>query len=332
MTSVGTWIDLKKLEDPELQRLAAKLPGTVMKSRADATVKKYLGAFQRWETWASGYNFIPLPAKDYQVALYLQHLGDTSKSKAAVEEACNALAWVHSSSGLPSPTSCTFVQTTLQGLQRMLAKPVTKKTPVSVELLAKMVEDATKTGSLSDIRLATTCLLSFSGFLRFNELVNMRPCDIKIQEEWMTIHLPRSKMDQLRKGDELLIARTGNATCPVAMLEQYMRKSHTPWEDQRPLFRPICKSKNGERLKAYGSVSYSCMRDLFKKKLKALGVDPEEYGLHSLWAGGATAAANRGVTDRLFKRHGRWQSENAKDGYIDDSVEQRLEVSKNLGL
>ena len=84
-----------------------------------------------------------LPAKDYQVALYLQQLGDTSKSKATVEEACNALAWIHSSSRLSSPTLCPFVQTTLEGLQRMLVKLVTKKTLVSVELLAKMVEDAT---------------------------------------------------------------------------------------------------------------------------------------------------------------------------------------------
>lgn len=34
----------------------------------------------------------------------------------------------------------------------------------------------------------------------------------------------------------------------------------------------------------------------------------------------------------MFKRHGRWKSENAKDGYIKDNVESRLEVYKNLGL
>ena len=38
--------------------------------------------------------------------------------------------------------------------------------------------------------------------------------------------------------------------------------------------------------------------------------------LHSLRAGGATSAANVGIPDRLFKRHGRWASENAKDGYV----------------
>jgi len=48
--------------------------------------------------------------------------------------------------------------------------------------------------------------------------------------------------------------------------------------------------------------------------------------------GGATAAANAGVPNRLFKRHGQWKSENVKDGYIKDSIESRLQVSKKLGL
>ena len=45
-------------------------------------------------------------------------------------------------------------------------------------------------------------------------------------------------------------------------------------------------------------------------------MDPKQFGMHSLRAGGATAAANAGVLDRLFKRHGHWRSETAKDGYI----------------
>ena len=59
-----------------------------------------------------------------------------------------------------------------------------------------------------------------------------------------------------------------------------------------------------------------------------LGFDPALFGMHSLRAGGATAAANAGVEeDRLFKRHGRWKSESAKDGYVKDSLDRRLKVS-----
>jgi len=61
-----------------------------------------------------------------------------------------------------------------------------------------------------------------------------------------------------------------------------------------------------------------------------LGFPAHEFGLHSLRAGGATAAVNASVLDRIFKRHGRWKSENAKDGYV--KLENCLMVSKNLGL
>eukprot|EP00731_Ephydatia_muelleri_P008495 Em0004g833a len=47
---------------------------------------------------------------------------------------------------------------------------------------------------------------------------------------------------------------------------------------------------------------------------------------------GAIAAANAGVQDTLFKQHGRWKSESAKDGYGKDSVQRWLEVSKDLGI
>ena len=77
----------------------------------------------------------------------------------------------------------------------------------------------------------------------------------------------------------------------------------------------------GERLKESGSISYTCLWEQFKRKFAKLGYNPTEFGLHSLQAGGATMAVNAGVPDRLFKRHGKWKSENAMDGYVDDSVE-----------
>lgn len=52
--------------------------------------------------------------------------------------------------------------------------------------------------------------------------------------------------------------------------------------------------------------------------------------MHSLRAGGATEAANSGVDDRCWKRNGRWKEDNGKVGYVADSLERRLDVSKSL--
>ena len=79
-------------------------------------------------------------------------------------------------------------------------------------------------------------------------------------------------------------------------------------------------------------MSYTTMREQFKKKVKELRYPADVFGLHSLRAGGTSAAANAGVSDCLFKRHGRWRSDNAKDGYIEDNMDKRLSVTRQLGI
>ena len=149
-----------------------------------------------------------MPAKNHHVALYIQFRADSTKSRSANEEACNPIAWVHSTAGLSFPTVSPFVKATLEGLQRLLAKLTVKKAPVTPVMLEEMVRDTRKSQTLSDLRLVTACLLAYAGFLRFSKLVNIRPCDIKIQEDKMILYIPWSKTDQLRKGDELIIVRT----------------------------------------------------------------------------------------------------------------------------
>ena len=148
----------------------------------------------------------------------------------------------------------------------------------------------------------------------------------------MVIWIVSSKTDQLRQGDELVIARTSTSLYPVGTVERYMQMTNIHLGSDEKLFRQIIKTKRGEKLRDAGGLSYTTLRENFKDKLIQLGFDAQQYGLHSLRAGGATAATNAEIPDRLFKRHGRWRSENAKDGYVADSLESRLSVTKKLGL
>ena len=45
-----------------------------------------------------------------------------------------------------------------------------------VDMLERIIGDAEESGSLSDLQLATACVLGFSGFLRFDELIKLRAC------------------------------------------------------------------------------------------------------------------------------------------------------------
>ena len=152
---------------------------------------------------------------------------------------CNAVAWVITTASLTPVTAHPFVKATLEGLQQTLAKPIVKKEPVTVEMLEAVVQDARSSGHLSDLRLATACLMGFAGFLRSDELINLWPCDITIDAEMMSMKIVQSKTDQLQQGHSVVVARTGMSTCPVAMLEQYLLRTSTAADDKIFLFRPF---------------------------------------------------------------------------------------------
>lgn len=334
VASAQIWNEFKGLQNPELKSLAERIPDTVLASRANSTTKKYRNAVERWKKWASQRDLDYLPIAVSKFALYLQWVGETSQSRAAVEEAVNAASWLQRIRGEDvlvsrNPLICSIVE----GFQRQLARPKVKKSPVTPGILQEIVASHGLNPSLADLRLAAICLTAYTGFLRFDELNRLRGCDIKIYKEKMELHIIASKTDQYRQGASLLIARTGTNTCPVAMMEKYIATGGIDLTSQEKLFRGIVRTKKRETLRASGSLSYTRMRELVLGKLRELGYDAKKFGLHSFRAGGATAAANaQGVTERNFKRHGRWKSESAKDGYVEDSEESRLLVSKSIGV
>ena len=118
------------------------------------------------------------------------------------------------------------------------------------------------------------------------------------------------------------------------MLSRYLaRIKQDPLEYDNYIFRPLLKSRTGHKLVLVNKpLRYSTKRDHFKAPFKDIVPDISRFGTHSLRARGASAAANAGVNDRLFQRHGRWKTASAKNGYVDDNLESRLTVPKMLGI
>ena len=66
------------------------------------------------------------------------------------------------------------------------------------------------------------------------------------------------------------------------------------YTSHKRVFRGISKTKLGDKLKKKkgSGLSYSRARELLLGKMKSMGMNPTLFGMHSLRAGGATAAAN----------------------------------------
>ena len=190
--------------------------------------------------------------------------------------------------------------------------------------------------NLKDLRLATMCILSFAGLFRSKELLNIRVRDIEWFDDHFVVHVPESKTDIYRRGQDVFIAKSSGDSCPAVLLDRYTESERQGMARIQILFRNVIylKSTNSYIL-GKKTVSYSRFRELLKACLKELGYNNTLYGLHSFRAGGATTIAKNledGNKERLLKLHGRWKSDISKDMYIQEGREERLLVSKSLDL
>ena len=92
--------------------------------------------------------------------------------------------------------------------------------------------------------------------------------------------------------------------CPVCTLKLFLQAgSHKP--DELVFHKVVATPKSGDDLA--GRMSYSRAREHFSSSLSRTGIDPTGYCTHSLWAGGASAAALAGIPDCLLQCHSGWK-------------------------
>jgi hypothetical protein len=93
----------------------------------------------------------------------------------------------------------------------------------------------------------------------------------------------------------------------------------------------LLKTKNKSGLRtSVKKLSYTQTKEVFIARLKEVTPTHLNLGLHTLRASGVSAAANAGVNERCFKRHGRWSS-SAVNGYIKDYI-QSVKGFQKFGL
>ena len=158
------------------------IPDLLTDSKAYNTVRKYYYGFLRWKRWALDNN-IPesniLPAKALHVALYLACLVQSSSTVSTVVQAFYSINWAHTLISAHSPTNTDLVKNVLEGAKRRLSTPIKRKDPITPDLLEKMYNKLFSDENVYSQRTICACLLSYAGFLRISELLNLRRCDIQ---------------------------------------------------------------------------------------------------------------------------------------------------------
>ena len=139
-----------------------------------------------------------------------------------MDSAFYSIKWAHESAGLASPTDNTLVIRVREAPNRILGvERRNRKEPITIEILKDIVDNADLSNTL---QLRNVCLyvLSYAVFSRSEEVVSIRRNHITFHEDYMTIKVEKSKSDQLRQEDKVVIAQSGGSVCPVFILREYL--------------------------------------------------------------------------------------------------------------
>ncbi|GAQ81891.1 hypothetical protein KFL_000940010, partial [Klebsormidium nitens] len=318
--------------DPELAHLSIDLHDAALVCRAPGTFQQYAGPWRKYKAWCAEKGVSALPSKPLTVALYMMRLLRTANTPSPLKTFSGAVYFNHTLAGLPSPTNHPIVRMAREAARRLKIAGQNQKRPFLASQIRRLFSIwAGDTATLHSLMKLTAIVLCYTSFFRYDDLVAVRWQDIKFLPSHAELFVPESKTDQYRQGDSVFIARLGGQFCPVGLIERLLQVGQYRLFGPGSLIRSSLVCPPTQRLKS-NAPCYSTVLSWFKEAASLLGLNPEFYGTHSGRRGGATGAAAREVPDRVFKRHGRWRSDRAKDLYVRETLQARLSTTRNLGL
>lgn len=296
-------------ELPEVLLDKVMVPELLKDSGAASTGKTYHRRFLRWRKWAINTGLgvgDTFPAKALHVAIYLASTIQTAISPSPVISAFYSIKCHHDLVDLKSPTDSKLVSNIMEAGKRRLARPVINKEPETIKMLSDMFYSLHSEGNVKNQRIICACLVAYAGFLRSEELLKTKRSDILIDSIHMRGFIESSKTDKYKEGAWILISRTSTNLRPVVNTARYFEWLNVDENDSIPMLCNLSTMRDGYKMrKDKKPISYTTLRELFINAFRPHVDDISKYG--------ATAAANCGIADRLFKRHGRWISESDMD-------------------
>ena len=222
-----------------------------------------------------------------------------------------------------------------EGLARILGTVVQKKDCTSEEEVAAFLDEqipdwAGQCGELQWLNLVNIVVLAWAVFLRKQEIINLKLCDLQWEQDKLRVWVQNTKNDKQGEGRESCVHAAETSADGRGLMEEIRNglmavhgtlersekctKAATPTrrcEHCRPVFPSVTANKKHRR-----PIPESSLPKLIKKGYRWLeerGVVPEgkyrKISTSSLRRGGNTMAAAEGIRQTVRAKHGRWRSE-----------------------
>lgn len=295
------------------ENLSYKSLRSLNATKSDNTIDSYESDWNDFCDWCRYHSKNMLPSTPETIVNYINDLADYAQMS-TIRRRISAISENYNAGGYSEANPCRswLVRETLSGLAHRIGSIQHGKTPIYWEELQKIVGLMDET-SLSDIRDKAILLLGFMGAFRRSEIVSLDVENIMHFTKGIVITIPHSKTDQSGEGQQIGIPYIPDQSmCAVRAVDAWISASHIV---KGAIFRSLIKG---------GKVSDNRLTDkrvnlIVKKWVAAIGLDPSQYGGHSLRHGFATYAALHQIEERLIMKQTRHRSVEMVRRYINEA-------------
>lgn len=306
-------------------------------------------------SWCARHSVRPMPAEPKVIRAYLFELAEQGRdardlggkrgprgplAHSALMRALAAICRSHQKSGHLSPWKHPVIEEARDSLARLKGTAPKKQRQgleaVGEDLLFRVCD------SISDdvrgVRDRALILVGWQSGRRQSEIVAARVEHFKSVEGGIEWRIPRSKTDQTGKGHRVaLTPAVDERYCPVRAFRRWLVVSKI---EQGPVFRGV-DMVSGEVLTV--ALAPQGVARRIQHYVKQLGLDPADFGGHSLRSGFITTAVKLGRTEadimestghrdvrtmRGYVRRAGLVEESAGRGLIDEALAHRAEKAK----
>ena len=251
----------------------------------------------------------PFPATVDTLTCFLEFMARTS-GYPHLKHLLSSVKFMHEALDQPFPTNSFYIDTTMQGLKRRLAKVPFQVLPLTPSILKRMFSHLNMS-VIQDRALWCSFLLSFYGLLRKSNAVpksatfsakkvlTRRNISVDTVNNMVYVYLGHGKTNNFCTRD-VIIPIPGNndpAMDPVRHIQALFSRVQTNPESPAFTYAP------GQFIK------YTSFTSRLKELLKKAGVDPALYSGHSFRRGGATFLHSCGGTALMIQASGDWSSQ-----------------------
>ena len=239
------------------------------------------------------------PASVWSISTYVAFMINKGLAPSTVSSHLSVLSFFHKIVGCQDPTSTFFVKKMVIGANK-LYKTVDHRSPISIELLRKLVDstDYVSKSSYESLLFKSLYILMFHAFLRIGEVTssvnNILFSNVQVTAQSVSITFQKFKH---HSGFPIVISIpfSGNRYCPVLLTAAYLvQRGNFP----------------GPFFAFPGSVPIqpSYFNSVFASSLAWAKCSDPNIKPHSFRIGAATWAASKGFSDNQIQVMGRWKS------------------------